>query len=264
MMDAYRQIGQYIRHWHRSANSKGHGVHSPFLFDFITRVLPDTGHGPQFSLPETYRQDLLSDRTGFSRVELGGGSRHASKTITVQSVAKRSLQTARWSRLLYRILQQYQPGSVLELGTSFGVTTQYLALAAPSQTVYTLEGDPFIARQAQERFRRDGLQNVRLVEGNMDQTLAPTLANMQSVGMAWLDGNHRLEPTLRYFDQVLECVHNDSWVVLDDIYWSPEMQAAWHQIQANPRVRCTIDLFRLGIVLFRTEFHEPTHIRLRH
>jgi hypothetical protein len=98
----------------------------------------------------------------------------------------------------------------------------------------------------------------------MDQTLAPTLANMQSVGMAWLDGNHRLEPTLRYFDQVLECVHNDSWVVLDDIYWSPEMQAAWHQIQANPRVRCTIDLFRLGIVLFRTEFHEPTHIRLRH
>lgn len=125
MMDAYRQIGQYIRHWHRSANSKGHGVHSPFLFDFITRVLPDTGHGPQFSFPETYRKELLSDRTGFSRVELGGGSRLASKTITVQSVAKRSLQTARWSRLLYRILHQYQPGSVLELGTSFGVTTQY-------------------------------------------------------------------------------------------------------------------------------------------
>lgn len=264
MRDTSRQIGQYFRHWYLSANPKGHGVHSPFLFDFITRVLPDTGHLSAFELPEKYRQDLLKDRTAFARVDLGGGSRTATKGITVQSVANRSLQKARWSRLLYRIVQAYPSGPILELGTSFGVTTEYLALGALMQPVYTMEGDPFIAEKANERFRKDGFENIQVVEGNMDHTLSSVLEEMPSVGFVWMDGNHRKEPTLRYFDQILEYAQQDTIVLLDDIYWSREMQAAWHQIRMHPRVRCTIDLFRLGMVIFRSEFREPIHIRLRY
>lgn len=264
MKETCRQIGQYFHHWYLSANSKGHGIHSPFLFDFITRVLPDTGHISAFEFPEKFRQDLLMDRTAFARVDLGGGSRTASKGITVQSVANRSLQKARWSRLLYRIVQFYQPGPILELGTSFGVTTEYLSLAAPLQPIYTMEGDPYIAEKARERFRRDGFQNVQVVEGNIDHTLSSILEQMPSVGFVLMDGNHRKEPTLRYFDQILDHAQKDTIVILDDIYWSREMQAAWQQIRLHPHVRCTIDLFRLGVVIFRTEFREPIHIRLHY
>lgn len=264
MRDLIRLIYQLVKHRWLAANSKGHGVHSPFFFDFIRNVLPDGGHLPELAVAEKYRQDLLKDQTPFERTDLGGGSRKPLKLITVSAVATRSLQSARWSRLLYRILLHYRPGAVLELGTSFGVTTEYLASVAPDLPVCTLEGDPFIAGRAADRFKADGFKNIELVQGNFDQTLQQVLSRIDSLGFIWLDGNHRKEPTLRYVEQILPYVKNDTILILDDIYWSREMQEAWESIKTDPRVRATIDLYRIGIVLFRKEFLTPLHIRLHY
>lgn len=264
MLESLRLISQYSRHRLSCANGKGHGVHSPFFYSFIREVLPDTGTLTTHALPERYRAELLLDKTTFQRTDLGGGSRKPLSAHSVRSVAQRSLQPAKWSRLLYRILQYYRPGPVLELGTSFGVTTEYLALAAPVESVYTLEGDPFIARRAEQRFRADGLTRIRTVVGDFDSTLHVLLSEIGQLGLTWLDGNHREEPTLRYVEQLLPYCSNHSILVLDDIYWSRGMQRAWESIRKHPRVRATIDLFQIGIVLFREEFREPIHLRLHY
>jgi hypothetical protein len=137
-------------------------------------------------------------------------------------------------------------------------------LADPTHRVYTLEADPFIAQRASDQFSKIGLDRIELVVGAFDQRLQEVLEKMGQVGFALIDGNHRKEPTLRYFEQLLPYVHNDSILIFDDIYWSPPMQSAWETIRRHPQVRGTIDLFRMGIVLFRSEFRTPTHIRLHH
>lgn len=264
MTDSLRFIQAYATHRWRAANAKGHGVHSPYLFSFINEVLRDTQVFADFQIPEAYRQALLNDSTSFDRLDLGAGSRTGNPAVSVQSMARRSLQPPRWAQLLYRIVRHYKPGPLLELGTSFGVTTQYLALADPAPPLYTLEGDPFIAQRASDQFSSDGLDRIKLVLGAFDHTLPEVLAKMGEVGFALIDGNHRKEPTLRYFEQLLPHVHNDSILIFDDIYWSPSMQSAWETIRRHPQVRGTIDLFRMGIVLFRSEFRVPTHIRLHY
>lgn len=260
----FRLIKQYLTHRLRASNSKGHGVHSPFFFDFIKHVLPDSGHLPVFEAPERNRRHLLSDPTPFERVDKGAGTSRTANLATVRSMAHRSIQKARWARLLHRMIERYRPGPILELGTSFGVTTEYLALVDPAIPVYTLEGDPFIARRAANQFQVDGLSQIKLIEGNFDDTLGPVLKQVGQVGFVWLDGNHRKEPTLRYVEQLIPHLHNDSIFVLDDIYWSESMQAAWQHIQDLPNVRATIDLFQIGVVLFRKEFHQKSHIRLHY
>lgn len=262
--DSLRLLRAYVHHRWASANSKGHGVHSPFLFSFINQVLHDSTIYEDYRAPEVYRQALLRAATPFNRLDLGAGSRTRDQAVTVQSMARRSLQPVQWARLLYRIVRRYKPGSILELGTSFGVTTQYLTLADPTQPVYTLEGDPFIARRASEQFSAAGLDQIEVIEGNFEDHLEATLRRMERVGLALIDGNHRKEPTLRYFEQILPFVHNDSILIFDDVYWSAPMQAAWQTIQQHPRVCGTIDLFRMGIVFFRSEFREPIHIRLHY
>ena len=264
MYDSFRMFKEYVSHRFLAVNSKGHGVHSPFFFDFITRVLPDSGHSPIFDKPERYRKALLSDPTSFERVEMGAGSRGRKELATVRSRAFRSLQKARWARLLYRMVAHHRPGPIPEIGTSFGVTTEYLAAADPNVPVFTLEGDPFVARRAARQFQADGFSQIRLIEGNFDDTLSDTLRQVGHVGFVWLDGNHRKEPTLRYVEQLIGHLHNDSMLVLDDIYWSSSMQAAWQQIQQHPAVTGTIDLFQLGVVLFRREFRQKSHIRLHY
>lgn len=264
MMNTLRTAAAFLNHRLRCANSRGHGIHSPFLFEFITQVLPDSGQLEVFEKPERYRKDLLVDPTIFLRTDLGSGSQHPNQAVMVRSLAQRALQAPKGARLLHRVVKHYRPGPILELGTCFGVTTEYLASADPDQRVYTLEGDPFLAQKAAERFSQDGFGNIETIIGNFDEKLSEVLLKLKSVGLVWLDGNHRKEPTLRYFEHLLPYVAETSILVFDDIYWSAGMQDAWRTIQQHPRVGATLDFFQFGIVFFRPEFREPVHLRLRH
>ena len=136
-------------------------------------------------------------------------------------------------------------------------------MANPHAYVITGEGSNAIAAEATLNFHDMNLSFVELVEGNFDDTLPEMLGSMPVVDMAFIDGNHRKEPTLRYFDQILTHTHNFSMIVLDDIHWSAEMEAAWEAIKAHPQVRMSIDLFFVGIVFFREEFKVKQHFTIR-
>ena len=80
------------------------------------------------------------------------------------------------------------------------------------------------------------------------------MREMNSIDFAFLDGNHRYEPTINYFEQILSKSNDDTIVILDDIHWSKEVEEAWAYVQNHPRVTTTIDLFFIGVVFFRKEF----------
>jgi len=126
-----------------------------------------------------------------------------------------------------------------------------------------MEGANEVAVVAINNFKSLGLQNVTVVKGNFDETLPSVISQLPSVDFAFIDGNHRREPTERYFQQLLTKTNNNSILVFDDIYWSPEMEEAWKTVREHPLVRCTIDLFFTGIVFFREEFREKQHFIIR-
>jgi predicted O-methyltransferase YrrM len=94
-------------------------------------------------------------------------------------------------------------------------------------------------------------------------TLSDALDKLTTVDFAFVDGNHRQEPTERYFQQILTKINNDSIIIFDDIHWSREMEQAWETIKKHPSVCCTVDLFFIGIVFFREEFRENQHFKIR-
>lgn len=266
------QLGlKYLRYYWAASNSKGHGMHSPFIFDFITGVLNDKTHYPAYAQVESLRQRLLRDQTLLTVEDFGAGSA-VDKTNhrSIASIAKNAAKPAKFGQLLYRMVRRYQPKTILELGTSLGITTSYLSLAKSDATIITMEGAKSIADTARQNFnslqRLPGSafgQNITIQEGNFDQTLPPVISNLSSIDLAFVDGNHRREPTERYFNQLLPATHNDSILIFDDIHWSNGMEQAWETIQKHPAVCCTIDLFFIGIVLFRHEFKEKQHFKIR-
>ena len=262
-MPSLESLYQYLRHQFYAANANGHGVHSPFLFDFIRQVVNDRTDHAEYAAPEQYRRQLLADASVYTAVDFGASER-SGQQLRVDRIAKIALQPPQWAQLLFRVIRRYRPGPVLELGTSLGLTTHYLAMADTSQPVLTLEGDPYIADRARTHFNRSGLENITVWTTPFDEQLPSALAKLGRVGFALVDGNHRKEPTLRYVDQLMPFLDQNSILVLDDIHWSRPMQAAWEAVRKRPEVRCSIDLFRMGLLFFRTDFHEPIHIRLRY
>lgn len=256
---------KYLRYWLRADNGKGHGVHSPFVFDFVTRVLNGAGDEAAYQRIEQQRRQLLNDKTLISVEDFGAGSRViGSRQREVKQIAATSLKPKKYSQLLHRIAARYQSAKILEIGTSLGITTSYFAVSHPSATVVTMEGAAAIAGVARKQFDILGLQNIRQVQGNFDDTLQPTLAAMQSVDLAFIDGNHRFEPTMRYFEMILRHSHNDTIIILDDIYWSSEMEQAWEAVKAHQSVRLTIDLFLIGIVVLKKEILHKQQFSIRY
>jgi len=182
---------------------------------------------------------------------------------SIASIARHAAKSKKWAQLLFRIVNYYQPGHILELGTSLGITTAYLASANKDLPVFTMEGAGAVAAVAQKNFGKLQLENIKIVEGNFDETLSGLLNDLPGVDFAFVDGNHRKKPTVQYFEQLLPKLNEYSILIFDDVHWSKEMEEAWKYIKANDAVTLSIDLFFIGIVFFRKEQKVKQHFTIR-
>ena len=180
---------------------------------------------------------------------------NTSRQRSIGDIARNSQKPARFGRLLFRLIQRFEAKTIVDLGTSLGITTAYLAEATQSFNgrVLTFEGCPETATVARQNFEQLGLTNADIIVGNLDETLTPQIAALVLIDFVFFDANHRYEPTVRYFETCLAHIHNDTVFVFDDIHWSVEMEQAWDYIKAHSAVTITVDLFWVGLVFFRRE-----------
>lgn len=255
---------KYFNYYLSASNGKGHGVHSPFVFDFIKMVLNDNNNYPDYNPIEKLRKELLQDNRVIEVEDFGAGSLAVPhKQKKVSDIAGSFLKPKKFAHLLFRIVKYYKPKTIIELGTSLGITSSYLASVNKSSEVYTLEGSVNTASIAQENFNKLGLHNIKLIPGNFDDTLPGLISKLDQVDLAFVDGNHRKEPTLNYFNQFLHRATEDSIFIFDDIHWSAEMEEAWKEIRQHPSVTLTIDLFFIGLVFFKKDFKAKQHFSIR-
>lgn len=241
-----------VGYWHYWLNGVNqHSLHAPFIYQFYQQVIRDATPPPEFEDIEQYRKNLKTSTQKISVKPIGATSVVNNAEIrSVSDIARNSLSSPKFGRLLYRLVQFQQPRVILELGTSLGTTTLYLSADAQNK-VFTLEGCPETAELAKQAFQSLSRENIELREGNIDTTLPDLLNQIETVDLVYIDANHRKEPTLRYFQQLLPKTHAGSILVFDDIYWSFEMMEAWKIIRNHPQVTLSIDLFDAGIIFFR-------------
>lgn len=264
MYSRFQLAYKFFLYYFEASSGKGHGIHSPFVFEFITKILNDRTDYPRYQEIEILRKKLLVDKTLLSIEDFGAGSSSSkSNHRTVSSIAKNAAKPKKFGQLLYRMVQYYKPDTIIEMGTSLGITTCYLASGNSFAKVITLEGAEAIAQVATKNFDLLKLKNIGLIKGNFDITLQSILTHESSIDFVFIDGNHRYAPTINYFNQLLSKSNNSTIFVFDDIHWSTEMEQAWDEIKNNSSVTCTIDLFFIGIVLFKKEIKEKQHFKIR-
>ena len=264
MYSHFQLAKKYLHYYFTAANGKGHGVHSPFVFDFIQHILNDKKQYDCYSKIEGHREKLKSTNELIEVEDFGAGSTVIkTNKRAVKDIARSSLKPRKYAQLLFRIVRYYQPATIVEIGTSFGVTTAYLSNGNKNATVYTCEGATSIADIAGETFDAMRIKNIEIVRGDFNVSLPSLLSTIPPVNFAFIDGNHRKEPTLQYFQQLLNHSTASTIFVFDDLHWSSEMEEAWFAIQQDPAVTLTIDLFFIGIVFINPDFKVKQHFTIR-
>ena len=255
-------IRDYLKH--RLTSKTRHGTHSPFVYQLTDEVIYDFNAKKDYKSIETQRKKLFSDDSTITVTDLGAGSHlNKNRTKKVSQIAKNALKRPRLAQLIYRLAKANQPRHIIELGTCLGITSAYLAKAVPEADVITVEGCPETAKVAYRNFRELDLENVELQVGNFDLLFPKIIDEAEQLDFVYIDGNHRKQATLDYFNWCLPKVHEGSLLIFDDIYWSEGMKEAWSEIKNHPRVTVTIDLFWIGLVYFR-KGQVKEHFKIRY
>ena len=258
-MNRFRILYKYIYHFLSARNTQGFGVHSPFVFQFTRYVLCEKKPYYIFPSIEKLRSELRSDKRLLNIKDFGTAN---DRDSTVANIACHSLKSAKYGQLLFRIAHYIKACSVLELGTSLGITTSYLASSSSKIKCLTLEGCPQIAKIASENFHKLNLENIKVLVGDIDTTLTEALKETEQLDLIFFDANHQSKAVLSYFELCLPKIHKDTILVIDDIYWSADMEEAWKKVKNHPQVISTIDLFQIGIVFFNTDLSK-SHYKMR-
>ena len=238
-------------------------IHSPFVCDFYKNVLTDHQDHSQFRVVNRLRKELESVSRFIKRKDLGARSKDFpgdQRFVRVSDIARKSSVSRKKGELLFRFVWHFKPANILELGTSLGLSTAYFSLAARDSRIITIEGCIDSASVAQENFDKAGLRNIQIITGNFEDRLVEALALMPSPDLVFFDGNHKMKPTLSYFEQCLQHIHPGTVFIFDDIHWSKGMEEAWKCICSHPKVKVTIDLYQMGFVLFREELSKETYV----
>lgn len=241
-------------------------LHSPFLYSLAEEVIRGNKSTDGGKNIEMLRRECLESKEIIMKTDYGEGAKSIGGVIypvELRRIAMTSLTPKRQARRLARLVQFIKAGRILEIGTSLGMTTAYLAMANPESRVITLEGCPELCRKAGGHFAKLGLKNIGLIEGRFEDTLPRALMQLGSIDMVFIDGNHQKEAVLDYFEKCLAYAHNDTVIVFDDIHASKGMKEAWELVKQRQEVRISLDFFYTGWVFFRKESSRQ-HFRLRY
>jgi predicted O-methyltransferase YrrM len=223
----------YLRYRLKAVNE--HGVHSPFVFDLLTTVI--------------YNQ---SDYYSFKSIEnLKGQLLNSPKTAPLTKT--HLTNNPKYGRLLFRLVNHFQPAKIIEINTSVGIHTAYLAAVNSKIEVITIQEKEELASIAKLNFKQLKLKNIEQKTGASAPILKDMLCQQKNLPFIYSNENDSKQNTLTHFYLCLEKATDSSIFIISNMYVSPDMKGAWEEIKNNSRVTVTLDLFFIGIVFFRKE-----------
>jgi predicted O-methyltransferase YrrM len=224
------------------------------VFDLVTKCFYDKKNYPEYAVLKNYRNSLLQNKNTIEVTDFGVGSRvFKSNTRAINQIAKNAGISSKRAELLFRIVNYFQPESILEIGTSLGLATSALSLGNKNAKIVTLEGCPNTIAIAKNQCKLQNLNNIEFVNTKFEDFLKNLKLETRNPKLIYFDGNHSKKATLEYFELLLPTITNDSVWIFDDIHWSSDMEEAWDIIKNHPKVTVTIDTFQWGIIFFRNE-----------
>ena len=245
-------IKSYLKFLYNSKNE--HGVHSPFVFDLITKCFYDKTKFAAYFVLKKYRKSLLENNDIIEVNDFGSGSKvFKSNKRKIAQIAKVAGISSKRAELLFRIVKYFQPNEILEIGTSLGLATSALSLGNPNSKITSLERCQNLFQIAKNQCRLQNLNNIEFINTEFSDFLNNSELSTINYQLIYFDGNHSKKATLDYFELLLPTISNDSIWIFDDIHRNTAMEEAWEIIKNHTKVTVTIDTFQWGIVFFRTE-----------
>jgi len=194
----------------RAKRANGVGIHSPYLFRFVTSV--------------------LNSKWSYYAFEALEAVHTAEKKRSILRFTKKEPHQVQ--RMIFRIVQDQQPTTMLEIGNRTGIETQYMVNACPKATFKSITYAP---------------------NAKDDQSFKKTVSQMEHLDFVLFNAPAERTQRMNEFRLCLQKVHEGSIFVVKHIHLTPEQAFTWKLMRNHPEVRASIDLYSIGILFFRND-----------
>lgn len=254
MTTNYNKIVPFVKYYFKAKNSKS--IHSPFVFKLYTEVIKDKSSYTDYRIIDRILKRVRENKNQIEITDFGVDNKlgYEHRLERISDLYKKSSITPKYGKLLYRLTKHFKPKCIFEIGTSVGASTIYLATARNYEVIHTFEGCSSKSSIAQMLFNKFDYENINLNIGQFSKTVTEKLQNINEIDFAFIDGYHKKDATINFFEQLYTKANKNSIFVFDDIHWSKGMEEAWEIICDDKRVTVSIDLFRVGLVFFNPDF----------
>jgi len=215
----------------RIRHRKGYGVHSPFAFNLITQVIYETSPYYAYRRLREIRNDLLSRRKALA-------------------ITERHISNQRVDELLFRLVNYVSPCTIIEIGTSHGLTTLYLSSAKKQVRCITVDKEQPENTIAQKLFEKTGA-NIEFHVDSSFLCLGEILKSVSLAGFILFTVNRNSLSTIRLlFEQCLNSTDCNSLIVIKGIHSCGRTARWWNEVISDNRTGVTFDLYDVGFVFF--------------
>ena len=253
---------QFIRHRIRSSSCLS--FHSPYLFQLLSHACDENATSPEFERIEKQRKLLLQSKEPIVKTDKGAGSQsNPGSNTSIAKIARSALSKPYQCRFMSRIVQESGARHILELGTSLGISTCYLAAGAPEGKITTIEADPAIVQQAKNNFEKLGFHHIEIHQSTFEEFFNAGKEVTPSYDFIFMDGNHQRAALLQYYNALRPSCHPKTIIIVDDIYWSREMHLGWKHLISLPEITQSVDCFHFGMLFFNPDFLEKKNHMVR-
>jgi predicted O-methyltransferase YrrM len=260
MISQIRYSLKYIRYFLFAKHKRGHGIHSPFVYNLISKVLNNKSEPEDLKKVTDAHNKYIKSKKHIDFEDIGAGSNYyCPKKLTLGKIIRRSSVNKKYGKLIYNLIKYFNPTNILEIGSSVGISSAYIAQAALQSFFKSIEGVKEKINTAKE-ISLELNQNTEFIHGNFDDILNSVLDNYNKLDLVFFDGNHTKQSTLNYFNSCLNKSHNESIFIFDDIHWSTDMEEAWEIIKKNNKVKVSIDIFRMGLIFLKKELSYQQYV----
>lgn len=237
---------------------KGHGVHSPFVFNLITKVIDE--RASFYCL-----RDIQSTRDAMSRLEqtfpiAGPDKAGTARLLPAHKIVRQNAVKPKSGTLLMRIVNYFRPRTILQIGCSAGFSSLYLSAYDSGIPVVVLERDPGLSALSRLVFEMHKTRNIELREGPYTETLPGLLSGNDGVDFIYLDFGNTPATNRFAFEQCLPFFYEKSVLVMGGIKTSGEKKKFWNEICSCPEVSVTVDVYEFGIAFFNKKLHKRNYI----
>lgn len=237
----------------RAQHRRGHGIHSPFLFHLITTVVEDKRKLPEYEFIKGLKKnafELLHNYSDpsfsmvYNQFNLAPSNPH--------QLYKKVELPFRYGKVVFRLIREFKPSVIVNYGPTFGINLALMAMANDNSIIYQEINDSAYETFSKQLLKDSAILNIYFFHEDPISTVVPEFIN---VNYPYNPGKSR-----SIVQKILEVHGADDVLIISGIHESVEMEVSWQEVIDSESVHVSLDLFEIGIVLFREGLQKENFI----